>query len=249
MREVLLVTGSSGIAEATARLWPNGQPVFIVGSDAAGCEALAGELPEAAYFVSDVRDEVRVRGAVQSCLERFGRIDALFNVAGISARSRGDGPLHECSSDGWDAAMDVNAKGTFLVCREVLRAWMAEGRRGAILNTGSVLARHPEPRYFSTVGYAASKGAIEAMSLAAAAYYAPHGIRINVLAPGLVKTPMSERAQENPEILEFVKQKQPLTQSMLSAEDIARMAVFLLRRDAGAVTGQVITVDGGWSVA
>ena len=87
------------------------------------------------------------------------------------------------------------------------------------------------------------------MSLAAAAYYAPHGIRINVLAPGLVKTPMSERAQGNPEILEFVKQKQPLTQSMLSAEDIARMAVFLLRRDAGAVTGQVITVDGGWSVA
>ena len=68
-----------------------------------------------------------------------------------------------------------------------------DSQTGAILNTGSVLARHPEPRYFSTIAYAASKGAIEAMSLAAAAYYAPSGIRINVLAPGLVRTPMSER--------------------------------------------------------
>lgn len=249
MREVLLVTGSSGIAAATARMWPEGNPVFILGSDAAGCRALRQELAEADFCVADVRDESAVRTAVQTCLARFGQIDAVFNVAGISARAHGDGPLHECTTGGWDWAMDVNAKGTFHVCREVLQGWVERRQKGVILNTGSVLARHPEPRFFSTIGYAASKGAIESMSLAAASYYAPAGIRINVLAPGLVRTPMSERAQANPEIMAFMEQKQPLARDMLSAEDIARMAVFLLRRDSSGVTGQVITVDGGWSVA
>ncbi|MES1261343.1 MAG: SDR family NAD(P)-dependent oxidoreductase, partial [Acidobacteriota bacterium] len=138
MGEVLLVTGSSGIAAATARMWPEGNPVFILGSDAAGCRALRQELAEADFCVADVRDESAVRRAVQACLARFGRIDAVFNVAGISARARGDGPLHECTSEGWDEAMDVNAKGTFQVCREVLRGWVERQQKGAILNMGSV---------------------------------------------------------------------------------------------------------------
>ena len=87
--------------------------------------------------------------------------------------------------------MDVNAKGTFLMCREVLGSWTGNAQAGVILNCGSVLARRPQHDHFATVGYAASKGAIEAMSRSAAAYYAPAGIRINVIAPGLVRTPMS----------------------------------------------------------
>ncbi len=152
-------------------------------------------LGEAGFAVADVRDELAVRNAVAACLDRFGRIDALLNVAGISARSAGDGPLHECKPAAWDLVMDVNAKGTFLMCREVLGVWTRNTQAGVILNCGSVLARHPQRDHFATVGYAASKGAIEAMSLSAAAYYAPAGIRINVIAPGLVRTPMSARAQ------------------------------------------------------
>ena len=145
--------------------------------------------------------------------------------------------------------MDVNAKGAFLMCREVLSVWTKNGQAGVILNCGSVLARHPQRDHFATVGYAASKGAIEAMSVAAAAYYAPSGIRINVIAPGLVRTPMSARAQANPRITDYMTHKQPLTKGMLSADDIAKAACFLLRSDSSPITGQIVTVDGGWAVS
>jgi NAD(P)-dependent dehydrogenase (short-subunit alcohol dehydrogenase family) len=196
-----------------------------------------------------VREEATVQRALSECLDKFGRIDALMNVAGISARSFGDGPLHQCTSKAWDAVMDVNAKGTFLMCREVLSLWMQQKQAGVILNTGSVLARHPQREHFATVGYAASKGAVEAMSLAAAAYYAPHGIRINVIAPGLVRTPMSARALEDEAIMEYMTHKQPLRKGTLTAEDVAKSACFLLGRDSSPITGQVVTVDGGWAVS
>lgn len=249
MREVLLVTGSSGIAAATARLWAKENPVFIVGIHGEECRALAGEFSEAGFAPADVRNEAAVRTAVAACLSRFGKIDALFNVAGISARSAGDGPLHECSGESWDLAMDVNAKGTFLMCREVLQVWTKTAEAGVILNCGSVLPRHPQRDHFATIGYAASKGAIEAMSVSAAAYYAPRGIRINVIAPGLVRTPMSARAQANPRITEYIAHKQPLTKGMLSPEDVAKPACFLLRHDSAPITGQIVTVDGGWAVS
>ncbi len=249
MSEVLLVTGSSGIAATTARLWGERNSVFIVGVNEEECGSLAAGLPDAAFSRADVRDAVAVQKSVAACFERFGKVDALFNVAGISTRSRGDGPLHGCSTEAWDLAMDVNAKGTFLLCREVLRRWTQTSEKGAILNCGSVLAQHPQRDHFATAAYASSKGAIEAMSLSAAAYYAPAGIRINVIAPGLVLTPMSARAQGDADIMKFVARKQPLTGGMLSPEDIARTACFLLGKDSSSITGQVISVDGGWTVS
>lgn len=249
MDEVLLITGSSGIAAAVARMWAAENPVFIFGVDEQSCSGLAADLPGAGFFVGDVRDEAAVQHSVSACLDRFGRIDALMNVAGISARSLGDGPLHQCTAQAWDAVMQLNAKGTFLMCREVLQLWTKNRQAGVILNTGTVLARHPQPDYFSTVGYAASKGAIESMSIAAASYYAPQGIRINVIAPGLVNTPMTVRAQGNAEIKEYITHKQPLRKGMLTAEDVAKTACFLLGRDSSPITGQVVTVDAGWTVS
>jgi NAD(P)-dependent dehydrogenase (short-subunit alcohol dehydrogenase family) len=249
VKEVLLVTGSSGIAAATARLWGRENPVFIAGINSDECAALAKDIHEAAFAAVDVRDERAVRAAVAACLERFGRIDALFNVAGISARSAGDGPLHECKPAAWDLAMHVNAKGTFLMCHEVLALWTKNAQTGVILNCGSVLAQRPQSEHFATVAYAASKGAIEAMSRSAAAYYAHAGIRINVLAPGLVRTPMSARAQKDPSITEYIAHKQPLTKGMLGPDEVAKTAYFLLGRDSSPITGQVVTVDGGWTVS
>jgi NAD(P)-dependent dehydrogenase (short-subunit alcohol dehydrogenase family) len=249
VKEVLLVTGSSGIAAATARLWGAENPVFVVGISTDECKAVATALGEGGFAAADVRDELAVRNAVAACLDRFGRIDALFNVAGISARSAGDGPLHECKPAAWDLVMEVNAKGTFLMCREVLGVWTRNAQAGVILNCGSVLAQRPQHNHFATVGYATSKGAIEAMSRSAAAYYAHAGIRINVIAPGLVRTPMSARAQVDPSITEYMTHKQPLTKGFLSADDVAKTACFLLGRDSSPMTGQVVTVDGGWTVS
>jgi NAD(P)-dependent dehydrogenase (short-subunit alcohol dehydrogenase family) len=245
--EVLLITGSSGIAAAVARMWEGS--VFIFGIDESQCRSLAEKLDDAGYAAGDVCDEAAVQHAVSDCLDRFGRIDALMNVAGISARSVGDGPLHTCTEKAWDTVMEINAKGTFLMCREVLGQWTKNRQPGSIVNTGSVLARHPQREHFATAGYAASKGAIEAMSVAAAAYYAPEGIRINVIAPGLVQTPMTVRAQANAEIAKYMMHKQPLRKGMLTAEDIAKTACFLLRQDSSPITGQILTVDAGWTVS
>jgi NAD(P)-dependent dehydrogenase (short-subunit alcohol dehydrogenase family) len=246
--EVLLITGSSGISAAVARMWAAENSVFVFGVNESECRSLADEL-EAGYSVGDLRDEAAVKHGIADCLDRFGRINALMNVAGISARSLGDGPLHKCTSEAWNTVMDVNARGTFLMCREVLGLWTNSRQAGVILNTGSVLTHHPQRQHFATAGYAASKGAIEAMSLGAAAYYAPEGIRINVIAPGLVHTPMTARAQGNAEITKYMVHKQPLRKGMLTAEDIAKTACFLLRKDSSPITGQVLTVDGGWAVS
>ena len=248
MDEVLLITGSSGIAAAVARLWAAEDPVFVFGVNENECRSLSDEL-DAGYAVGDVRDEAAVQRGMSECLDRFGRIDALMNVAGISARSLGDGPLHQCTSEAWNAVIDVNAKGTFLMCREVLGQWTNNRQAGVILNTGSVLAQHPQREHFATAGYAASKGAVEAMSVAAAAYYAPAGIRINVIAPGLVHTPMTARVQGNADINKYMVHKQPLRKGMLTAEDIAKTACFLLRKDSSPITGQILTVDAGWAVS
>jgi NAD(P)-dependent dehydrogenase (short-subunit alcohol dehydrogenase family) len=230
---VLLITGSTGIGEATATLaLAQGHHVFVVGRD----------------IVGDLREEVVSERAAARCIERYGAIDALFNVAGISGRRFGDGPLHECSLEGWQATMDNNARTAFLMSRAVLRRWMRDGTSGAILNMASVLAFSPEPERFATHAYAASKGAILSLTTAMASYYAPHGIRVNAIAPGLVRTPMTARAQTDENILRFVAAKQPLSSGILDAADVAEAALFLLTERSRHITGVVLTVDGGWSV-
>jgi NAD(P)-dependent dehydrogenase (short-subunit alcohol dehydrogenase family) len=114
----------------------------------------------------------------------------------------------------------------------------------------SVLGQSPSPRYFSTHGYATAKAAIVGLSQSAAAYYAPHNIRVNVIAPALVATPMSRRAQENTEILDFIRTKQPLEGGRIGRpEDLDAAAIFFLSPASRFVTGQVLAVDGGWTVS
>lgn len=252
----LLITGTTGIAAATARLAAeHGARVFLLGIDTASGHQLAEEIGPACLFqAADVTQAGEVGGGVAACLNAFGRIDGCFNVAGISGRRLGDGPIHECTEAGWDRTLESNAKSVFLTCRAVIRGMLQQpiddrGMRGAILNMTSVLAFSPSPTHFATHAYAASKGAIIALTRSTAAYYAPHKIRINAIAPALVRTPMSQRAQDDPAILEYVRHKQPLSEALIDAADIARSALFLLGGDAGAITGEVLAVDAGWGVS
>jgi NAD(P)-dependent dehydrogenase (short-subunit alcohol dehydrogenase family) len=245
---ILLITGATGIAAATARLAVEaGARVFIAALPGGGVEALAAET-NSGFYAGDLAQEPHAESAIRACLDRHGRLDALFNVAGISGRSFGDGPVHECAAEAWDRTLNANARSTFLMCRAAVRQMIGQ-QSGSILNMASVLAFSPEPRHFASHAYAASKGAIIALTTAMAACYAPMKIRVNAIAPGLVDTPMSRRARDNEEIRAFIEHKQPLASGMLNAGEIARTALFLLSGGASSITGQIVTVDGGWCVS
>src|SRR6266542_250774 len=161
MRKIILITGATGIAEATAlAAAAQGDSVFTISRTEAHCRDLCARLPDSGYHACDLRDERAVETAFDACLRRFGGMDAVFNVAGISGRQFGDGPVHECSAEGWDITLDTNVRSMFLVCRSALRHWLDGRRPGAILNMASVLAFSPQAQHFATHAYAASKGAI-----------------------------------------------------------------------------------------
>lgn len=254
-----LVTGSTGMAASAARaIAAEGGAVFVVSRTPGHAEALARELVAdggaAAWLAADVTREDDVEAAIGACAERFGRIDIVYSAAGISGRRFGDGPLHEATLAGWEAVMAGNATSQFLVCRAAVRRMLDQpldpgGTRGALLTMSSALATHPVRSHFATHAYAASKGAVESFTRAVAAFYAPSGIRANAIAPALVATPMSRRAQEDPDIMAYLARKQPLALGPIDADAVTRVALFLLSDDARMITGQVVTVDGGWTVS
>jgi NAD(P)-dependent dehydrogenase (short-subunit alcohol dehydrogenase family) len=256
--KTLLIAGTTGIAAATAELaGAAGASIFLCGRSPAHGEELREGLRKKGvpveFVVADLAEVQAGDHVVAGCMRTFGRIDAAFNVAGISGRQFGDGPAHECTATGWDVVMNINARGMFLLSGAILRQMLGQevgtnGLRGTLLNMASVLAWAPS-RFFATHAYAASKAAIIGFSRAMAAHYAPERIRVNVMAPALVRSPMSKRAQENEAIVAFVRTKQPLVGDLIEADQVARAALFLLSDDSAAVTGDVLTVDGGWCVS
>jgi len=125
----------------------------------------------------------------------------------------------------------------------------ATGLRGTVVNVGSVLDRAPSPAHFGTLAYAASKGAVRALTLAAAAQYAPSRIRFNLLAPGLIDTPMAARAATDSRIRSYLAAKQPMAGGPGSVADVAEAALYLCEPASRFVTGAELVVDGGWCVS
>jgi NAD(P)-dependent dehydrogenase (short-subunit alcohol dehydrogenase family) len=264
MPRTYLITGASGIGAATATRLVQSEHsasdvrLFLAAREEDQCQALAHHLrasgAQVAYLAGDLTDPEFAPRLVADCIAKFGRLDALFNVAGISGRKFGDGPVHECTEQGWAVTIDANLTTQYRMCREAVRGMLQQapaenGQRGVILNMSSILGIDPEPGHFDTVAYAASKGAIIAMSRSMAASYARPKIRVNVIAPSLVRTPMSARASQDQKILDFLRDKQPLVEDVIPVEDVASACVYLLTDASHAITGQTLVVDGGWSLA
>ena len=256
--KVCLVTGSTGIAAASARRFAaEGARVVVASRTEAHCrdlaEAIVADGGEASHEVADLLEDDAAERIVAATVARHARLDAVFNVAGGSGRRYGDGPAHEATPEGWDATLDLNARSLFLVCRAAVRRMLAQeldadGIRGAILNMGSVTGSHPSPTHFATHAYAAAKGAIASLTLTMAATYAPERIRVNAVAPAVTRTPMARRAADDPEIRAFLAWKQPLVGGLLEPEHVVGAAAFLLSGEASAITGQIVAVDAGWAL-
>jgi NAD(P)-dependent dehydrogenase (short-subunit alcohol dehydrogenase family) len=253
-KRCLIVGGTSGIGLVAARRFlEEGARVVVAGLDGPQSHEGVASLTSFGYpFFSsacDVSDSKQVDQLFVETLTILGGLDALYHVAGISGRRHGDGPLHECTDAGWQATIDANLRSTFLTNRAAVRHFLERGQKGVILNMASVLGFAPSPHYFDTYAYAATKGGIIAMSRLAAARYAPEGIRVNVIAPALIDTPMSTRACADPDIRAFLATKQPLTAGPGRPEDCSDAAVFLCSDEARFITGVVLPVDGGWCVS
>ena len=250
-KSLVVIGGTTGLGLSAAKAFVEaGARVVVVGRKAAGVDAAAAALGENARAISaDACDPETAPRAIAEAVAVFGKFDGLYHVAGGSGRRMGDGPLHELTDEGWRATFDFNLTSLMMSNRAAVRQFLAQGTGGSILNMGSVLAWSPSPRHFSTHAYAAAKAALIGFSKATAAYYAPQNIRINVLAPALVETPMSERAAQDETILRFIKTKQPLDGGRIGQPgDLDAAAVYFMGDGARFTTGQVLAVDGGWSV-
>jgi len=146
--------------------------------------------------------------------------------------------------------LELNLTSLMLSNQAAVKKFLELKKSGTILNMSSVLGFSPSPKYFSTHAYAAAKAAIIGFSKSIASYYAKNDIRINVIAPALVETPMAQRAAGDEKVISFIKTKQPLNGGRISQpEDLDGLAVYFLSEQSKFTTGQVIAVDGGWSVS
>jgi meso-butanediol dehydrogenase / (S,S)-butanediol dehydrogenase / diacetyl reductase len=236
---VALVTGArGGIGGAVAgALAGAGFGVLAVDREPGGADR-AGVVPH----VADLADDRAAAGAVATARDRFGRLDVVVCAHGGSGRALGDGPVDECSDDGWDATLDLNLRSVFLVCRHAVPA-LRRGGGGAIVTVASVLGLVGD-RDFATHAYAASKGAVLALPRAMAASYGRDGIRVNAICPGTIRTRLTadivgrvEQASKEGHGIPLGRVGEP--------EDIARCALFLASDDAAFISGAHIVADGG----
>ena len=249
-KRLVIIGGTGGLGLSAGKAFIGaGARVVAVGLQPERAAAAAQDLGDAARVIcSDASKPETAIKAIDECLRAFKGFDGIYHVAGGSGRSWGDGPLHEVTDEGWRKTLELNLNSVFYSNRAAVRQFLIQKSGGSVLNMTSVLAWSPSPQYFATQSYAAAKAAIIGLTQSCAAFYASAGIRFNTLGPGLVQTHMAERAATNPQVMAFIKTKQPLDGGRIgNVSDLDAAAVYFMSDGSRFVTGQVLAVDGGWS--
>ena len=238
----IIIGGTTGLGLSAAKtLVANGHRVAILGRNSKNLDSSLKSLGNKAIGITgDATQPDGAESLLEQAIQQWGAIDGLYHVAGGSGRAKGDGPAHEISDEGLDYTLNHNLMSLILSNRTAIRQFRRQGTGGAILNMGSVLGFSPSPRHFSTHTYAAAKAALAANTATWAREFAPFGIRVGALAPGLIETPMTEGMH------------QQARQTLIEAIPVGRIGQphdiwlgvkFIIENDY--FTGRCIDIDGG----
>lgn len=248
-KSAIITGGSLGIGKSTALLFANeGCDVLITGRTESTLKEVADQRGDASgrieYLVSDVSKEKDCQDAVAHAMELFGRIDILFNNAGVLPIA----VTHETPVEEWDKVFAINVRGTFLMSKFCIPHMIEQGG-GSIVNNSSILGLKAIP---GAAAYNSTKGAVTQFTRSMALEYGPHGIRVNAICPGTTVTPMVENflGSSPPEVETYLKGLQPITEHLgrfATPEEMAHAVLFLCDSENVAfMTGTQLSVDGGW---
>jgi NAD(P)-dependent dehydrogenase (short-subunit alcohol dehydrogenase family) len=248
--KVALITGaSSGIGWETAKAFAaKGASVVLAARREEELSALASEIEgkggKASVVTTDVSVAQDVERMVAHTIETFGRLDYAVNNAGIEGQFVG---VTELPEEEWDRVLDINLKGTFLCLKYEARAMLAGGHGGAIVNVGSINSFLGFP---SGAAYVSSKHALIGLTTSVSAELAPQGIRVNIVCPGIIVTPMHQRLRGliGDQIYDTVLQQRVHAKRAGRPEEIANSIVFLCSDEASYITGTTLTPDGGFTL-
>jgi NAD(P)-dependent dehydrogenase (short-subunit alcohol dehydrogenase family) len=241
-RKAFVTGGASGLGEAAAKLFTDlGAEVFICDINADGIDAAVARTGAKGAGIGDIASLPDVDRMVAEAVAALGSVDLVFNSAGI-----GDDlvPMIEQDPERWQRVIDVNLRGTYLVCRATGMRMIADNVAGSIVNVSSICGLGGFPR---RTAYGAAKAAVGHFTRTLACEWGKHAIRVNCIAPGYIRTPMVADLLERKMFDEKPRVMRTPLERMGLPDEIARTAAFLMSDWASYITGAEIPVDGGWS--